>query len=85
MRASGMTVPRGPANLTRANPAGLTGRQLEVLVLLAEGLSNAQIARRLCISPRTTEHHVSSVLTKLAVTTRSEAARQAAELGVLEG
>ena len=84
MRESGMTVPRGPANTTRSNPAGLTGRQLEVLGLVAEGLTNAEISHRLCISPRTTEHHVSSVLTKLAVTTRSEAARQAAELGVLE-
>ena len=59
---------------------GLTARQLEVLALVAEGLTNTEIAERLVVSPRTAEHHVAAVLTKLGATTRREAARRAAEL-----
>ncbi len=65
MRERGIRVPQGPREATRANPAGLTARQLEVLELLVEGLSNAEIAERLVVSPRTAEHHVAAVLTKL--------------------
>lgn len=83
LRATGRMIPRGPAASTRSNPAGLTDRQLEILGLIADGLTNAEIAKRLTISPRTIEHHVSSVLAKLDVTTRRDAARQAVELGVL--
>ena len=61
-------------------PAGLTPRQLEVLSLLSEGLTNAEIADRLVVSPRTVDHHVAAVLTKLGATTRREAARRAVEL-----
>ena len=80
MRELGLRVPHGPREATRANPAGLTARQLEVLALLAEGLTNAEIAERLVVSPRTAEHHVAAVLTKLGATTRREAARRASEL-----
>ena len=80
MRELGLRVPPGPREATRANPAGLTARQLEVLALLAEGLTNAEIAERLVVSPRTAEHHVAAVLTKLGATTRRDAARRAAEL-----
>jgi DNA-binding CsgD family transcriptional regulator/tetratricopeptide (TPR) repeat protein len=80
MRDLGLRVPQGPREATRANPAGLTRRQLEVLALLADGLTNAEIAARLVVSPRTAEHHVAAVLTKLGATTRREAARRAAEL-----
>jgi DNA-binding CsgD family transcriptional regulator len=73
-------VPRGPVPTTRANPGGLTERQLDVLALLAEGLTNGEIAARLVVSPRTVDHHVSAVLAKLGVTTRREAARRAREL-----
>lgn len=73
-------LPRGPRRVTRENPAGLTPRQLETLELLAEGLSNRQIADRLNISPKTVEHHVSAVLSKLGVANRTEAAIRAAEL-----
>ena len=66
-------VPRGAARATRANPAGLTSRQLEVLDLLGQGFTNAEIAQRLVISPRTADHHVSAVLAKLNVPTRAEA------------
>jgi DNA-binding CsgD family transcriptional regulator/tetratricopeptide (TPR) repeat protein len=81
MRALGLRVPQGQREATRANPAGLTARQLEVLTLLVEGLTNAEIAERLVVSPRTAEHHVAAVLTKLGASTRYEAARRAAELG----
>ena len=60
-------VPRGPAAATRSNPAGLTDRQLDVLALLAEGLTNAEIGERLVVSTRTVDHHVSAILAKLGV------------------
>lgn len=75
-------VPRGPRASTRANAAGLTTRELEVTALLAAGLTNAAIAERLVVSQKTVDHHVSSVLTKLAVSTRRQVARAAADLGL---
>jgi DNA-binding CsgD family transcriptional regulator len=80
MRERGLRIPQGPREATRANPAGLTARQLEVLGLVADGLTNAEIAERLTVSPRTAEHHVAAVLAKLGATTRREAARRAREL-----
>jgi DNA-binding CsgD family transcriptional regulator len=76
-------LPRGPRPATRANPAGLTARELEVLELLAERLSNAQIAGRLVLSEKTVEHHVSSVLRKLDARSRHEASAAAAQLGIV--
>jgi DNA-binding CsgD family transcriptional regulator len=73
---------RGPRPATRANPANLTPRELEVLALVAEGLRNAEIARRLFVSVKTVDHHVSAILAKLGVRTRGEAARAAIRLGV---
>jgi len=67
-------VPRGPRPQTRANPAGLTPRQAEVLELVATGLTNAEIADRLFVSPKTIDHHVSAILTKLGAGSRGEAA-----------
>jgi DNA-binding CsgD family transcriptional regulator len=75
-------VPRGPTRATAANPAGLTGRQVEVLGLLVQGLSNAEIAARLSVSAKTVEHHVSALLAKLGVGSRREAAAAARRLGV---
>lgn len=84
LRAAGVTgVPRGSLATTRANPAGLTGRQLAVLELLAEGLSNADIAARLVISRKTADHHVSAILAKLGVRNRGEAAAAARRMNVL--
>jgi len=62
--------------------AGLTAREQEVLALLTEGLSNREISRRLVISERTAHHHVSAVLSKIGVSSRAAAVREAARLGI---
>ena len=77
-------VRRGPRATTRENPAGLTARELEVLALVAEGLRNAEIAERLFVSEKTVGHHVSAILRKLGVATRSQAGAEAARLGIVE-
>jgi DNA-binding CsgD family transcriptional regulator len=74
---------QGPRPVTRANPAGLTRRELEVLDLLAAGTRNAQIAEQLVLSRRTVDHHVSAIMRKLAAVTRTEAVARAAELGII--
>lgn len=84
LRARGVAgVPVGPRPATRANPAGLTTRQLEVLALLAEGLSNAELAERLFISTKTVDHHISAILGKLQARSRTEAAHLARILGII--
>ncbi len=78
MRAAGVRqIPRGRRATTRENPFSLTGRQLDILRLLAEDLSNAEIAARLHLSPKTVGHHVSAVLAKLDVHSREAAAELA--------
>jgi HD-GYP domain-containing protein (c-di-GMP phosphodiesterase class II) len=69
----------------REPPAGLTARELEVLRLVAIGESNKQIARRLDISRRTAETHVSNLYTKIGVSSRAAAALFAMEHGLLAG
>jgi len=83
LRDQGVSVPRGRSKAARSHAAGLTARQAEVLSLLAEGLSNAEIADRLFLSPRTVEHHVAAVIAKLDVSTRAEAVTVATEQGLL--
>jgi DNA-binding NarL/FixJ family response regulator len=84
LRALGVRrIPRGPRPRTRTNPAGLTPRELEVLGLVADGLRNGEIAARLVVSPKTVDHHVSTVLAKLGVPNRQAATDQAARLGLL--
>ena len=84
LRMAGMRgVPRGPRTTTAANPAGLTKREMDVLLLLAKGLPNAEIARRLVRSEKTVDHHVSAILSKLAVRSRTEAASTAHRLGLI--
>jgi DNA-binding CsgD family transcriptional regulator len=86
LRAAGARgVARGPRRSSRANPAHLTARELEVLGLLNERLRNAEIAGRLHLSPKTVEHHVAAIYCKLGVRSR-EAARDAViELGIALG
>ncbi len=85
MRGRGIRhLARGPRATTRDHPQGLTARELEVLNLLAEGIRNAQIAERLVLSQRTVGHHVSAVLRKLMVSSRTEAVTKAGRLGILE-
>jgi len=67
-------VARGPRASTRAHPAGLTAREVEVLRLVAQGLRDHEIAARLFVAPKTVGHHVSSILQRLGVRTRTEAA-----------
>jgi DNA-binding CsgD family transcriptional regulator len=76
-------IPRGPRPTTRRNPAELTGRELQILQLLAEGLRNARIAERLFLSERTVENHVSAILRKFSASSRAEAVANARQLGIL--
>lgn len=64
-------------------PAGLTRRELDVLRLLAEGLSNKEIAERLVVSPRTVDNHLTSIYSKLHVSSRTAASRYAHEQHLL--
>jgi DNA-binding CsgD family transcriptional regulator/tetratricopeptide (TPR) repeat protein len=74
MRAQGARgVPRGSRMSTRTNPHGLTRREAEILDLLSAGLRNSVIAKRLFVSTKTVDHHVSAILTKLGVPSRAEA------------
>ena len=75
-------LPRGPRPSTRSSVANLTVREAEVLELVAQGLRNAEIATRLFVSPRTVDHHISAVLRKLDVRTRTEAGAEAVRLGL---
>ncbi|GLW29637.1 LuxR family transcriptional regulator [Actinoplanes regularis] len=75
-------IPRGPQRWTRGNPAELTRREVEVLGLVQQGLSNVEIAERLFLSTKTVHHHVSAILRKLGVSRRGQAAAEAARLGL---
>jgi DNA-binding CsgD family transcriptional regulator/tetratricopeptide (TPR) repeat protein len=82
MKELGMTsIPRGPRPATRGTPAGLTAREQQVLALLSQGLPDREISRQLFISERTVHHHVSAVLGKIGVSSRTAAAREAARMG----
>ena len=78
------SVPRGVNTATRNNPVGLTMRQMNVLALLAEGLTNQQVAARLHITPKTVGHHVSAILAKLDVSSRESAVRTARALELID-
>ncbi len=75
-------IARGPRRSTMNNPGQLTARQIEILELLVAGLTNAEIAARLYITPKTVAHHVSAILGKLGVRSRRQAAAEARKLGL---
>jgi DNA-binding CsgD family transcriptional regulator/tetratricopeptide (TPR) repeat protein len=76
-------LPRGPMRATQANPYGLTPRQLETLLLLAEGLHNHEIADRLSTTNKTVQHHVTAILAKLQARSRVEAVSIAHTAGLI--
>jgi non-specific serine/threonine protein kinase len=68
---------------TPEHPAGLTSREVEVLGLVATGMTNAQVAQRLFLSPRTVQRHLNSIYRKLGVSSRAAATRFASEHGLV--
>jgi len=79
VEAAGQPAPR----VRTVWPAGLSDREVEILRLLARGLSNRAIAGSLHISPRTAEHHVQHIYIKIGASTRAAAAMFAMEHGLL--
>ncbi len=75
-------IPSAPPDLTPPIE-DLTPRELDVLALLAEGLSNRAIAQRLAISEHTVKFHVNGILTKLDARSRTEAVVRATRLGLI--
>ncbi|MEP6676605.1 MAG: AAA family ATPase [Ferruginibacter sp.] len=85
MRAGGIkNIPRGLRESTKTNPALLTNRELDVLNLLQKAMGNKEIADTLFISPKTVDHHISSILFKLEAGSRSKAVTEALRLGILK-
>ena len=84
MRENGIRkIPKGPRASTKANPGGLTERQVDVLKLLTRGMSNSEIASSLFISPKTVDHHISAIFAKLNLHSRTEAAAYVRTNGML--
>jgi ATP/maltotriose-dependent transcriptional regulator MalT len=80
MRAEGVrAVPRGSRVSTRSNRLGLTRREAEILTLVSQGMRNSAIAKRLFVSTRTVDRHVSAILSKLGVQSRGEAVAMASK------
>jgi len=85
LRSKGVkNIPRGKRETTKNNPANLTNRQIDVLRLLKDGLTNLEIADSLFISAKTVDHHVSAILSKLEVDNRQKAVAEAEKLGILK-
>jgi len=85
MRSSGIkSIPRGLRKSTQSNPALLTTRELDILLLLKEGLQNKEIAGKLFISAKTVDHHISSILFKLDVNSRVKAVNEAVRQEILK-
>jgi DNA-binding CsgD family transcriptional regulator len=78
LEAAGHRLPR-----RREAPSGLTAREIEVLILLARGMSNKQIAERLVITPKTAGNHVEHIYAKIDVSNRAAAAMFAVQHGLL--
>ncbi|GAB2808825.1 helix-turn-helix transcriptional regulator [Ferruginibacter profundus] len=85
MRTAGIkNIPRGIRKTTQSNPLFLTDRELDVLQLLKESLQNKEIAGRLFISAKTVDHHISSILFKLDVNSRTKAVSEALRLQIIK-
>lgn len=85
MRSAGIkSIPRGIRETTRVNPSFITGRELDVLICLKQGLHNKEIAAKLYISVRTVDQHISSMFFKLNVNSRIKAVAEAVRLGIIE-
>ncbi len=83
-QASAVPLPAQPPMPTQPDyPAGLSEREVEVLRLVAHGLTNNEIAERLIISPHTVKMHLRSIFGKLEVTSRAAATRFAIEHGLI--
>jgi DNA-binding CsgD family transcriptional regulator len=80
-RIGASAIARGPRPRTRANPARMTDREVEILTLVESGLTNGEIAERLVLSVKTVEHHVSAILRKVGVRRRADAAAAARRIG----
>jgi DNA-binding CsgD family transcriptional regulator len=74
LEAAGHGKPGGPASRRPQNPGGLSRREVEVLCLAARGLTTREIADRLYIAPKTADHHIQHIYTKIGVSTRAAAA-----------
>ncbi|MFG2262130.1 response regulator [Streptomyces sp. NPDC048720] len=72
-----------PAPAVTEAPDGLTAREAEVLVLIAEGLSNQEIARRLCVSTATVKTHINNLFAKTGLKDRAQAVRYAYAKGLV--
>ena len=72
-----------PRGKRRTGPAGLTPREIEVLILIARGGSTRQVAQQLTITPKTAETHIERIYAKTGATTRSTATLFALQHGLL--
>jgi DNA-binding CsgD family transcriptional regulator/tetratricopeptide (TPR) repeat protein len=80
----GPGIPRGPRPSTRSRPGNLTARQVEILALVADGLTNAEIAARLIVSKRTIDNHLAIILDRLGAMSRRDAVDTARRLGAFD-
>lgn len=83
LEAAGHGEPLTPASRQPRSPGGLSGREVQVLHLAAKGLTTRAIAERLFISPKTADHHIQHVYTKIGVSTRAAAALWAMQHAVV--
>jgi HD-GYP domain-containing protein (c-di-GMP phosphodiesterase class II)/DNA-binding CsgD family transcriptional regulator len=82
--AAGHGEPRGPLGKRADNPGGLTRREVDVLRLAAKGLTTRQIADRLYVAPKTADHHIQHIYTKIGVSTRAAAALWAMQHAIVQ-
>jgi DNA-binding NarL/FixJ family response regulator len=72
-------LPTPPTKTSPTYPVGLSAREVEVLQLVAQGLTDTQIAKQLVISPRTVNFHLTSIYSKIGISSRAAATRYAIE------